>query len=366
MRKIRVKIDGGRGYDILVGFGILPRIGRHIRRVGVRGSVFLITSPAIGRHYLNPLLKGLRAGGCKDIRVNHVPDGEKHKNVAWAEKLLRKLGQFAGSDKDVFVVNLGGGVIGDMGGFVAATYRRGIAYIQVPTTLLAFVDCGIGGKVGVNLDGAKNLVGSFHQPRLVCADLALLDTLAKRELRSALAEVVKYGVIQDHRFFEYVEGNIDKVFSLDRSVIEYIAVKCYTMKADIVRQDEFDRKGIRMRLNFGHTIGHAIESASNYAYRHGEAVSIGMVCANDISVKLGLMEKSVAARIENVLIKIGLPVKAKNHNLDRIMKFLRLDKKSINGKNRFVLATGIGKTRIKENIPERVIRDVIKNRFSFS
>ena len=366
MRKIRVRIGEGRGYDIFIGFGILRGIGRQIKRAGVRGSVFVITSPNIGRFYLKPLLKGLKAGGFTDICVSFVPDGEKNKNVSWHEKLLRKLAHFAGSEKDVFIVNMGGGVIGDLGGYVAATYRRGIAYVQVPTSLLAFVDCGIGGKVGVNLDGAKNLVGAFHQPRLVCADLALLETLPKRELRSALAEVVKCSVIENHSFFESVEGNIDKVFRLDKPVIENLVGRCYSMKANIVRQDEFDRKGIRICLNFGHTIGHAVESASKYAYRHGEAVSIGMVCANDISVRLGLMGKSVGARIENVLIRIGLPVRIKNHNLDKIMQFLRKDKKSVNGRNRFVLATGIGRTKIVQNVPERIIRDVVRSRFSSS
>jgi 3-dehydroquinate synthase len=272
---------------------------------------------------------------------------------------------FSGArEKKVFVVNLGGGVVGDLGGFVAATYNRGINYVQIPTTLLAFVDCGIGGKVGINFNGAKNIIGAFHQPSLVFADLSFLETLSKRELRSGLAEVVKYGVIQSPKLFEFVEKNVDKIFSLDKAVIQEIAVESYSIKADIVARDEFDRKGIRARLNFGHTIGHAVESASRYAYRHGESVSIGMVCANDIAVMRGLLSNGDAARVENLLVKIGLPVRMKNHNLSEILEFFWRDKKFVNGKNKFVLASQIGKTRIVDDVPMRVVERAIRNRFA--
>jgi len=365
VNRIRVRVGGGRDYDILVGFGILNRIGLRIRRLGLKGKVFVITSPSIGRRYLRDLLKGLRRGGYRDIKVGFLPDGEKNKSFSWYQRFLRKAAQFCATDDEkLFVVNLGGGVVGDLGGFVAATYRRGVDYVQVPTTLLAFVDCGIGGKVAVNLDGIKNIAGAFHQPRLVHADLNLLKTLSKREVRSALAEVVKYGVIRSPGFFEFVESHVDKVFSLDKKVMTKIVLTGYRIKADIVGQDELETRGIRTVLNYGHTIGHAVESASRYAYRHGEAVSIGMVCANDIAVELGLLDKSVAARIENLLTRIGLPVRIKNHNLARIMHFFRMDKKFVNGKNKFVLATRIGKTTIREGVPPHLVKKVVRNRFT--
>ena len=364
MNRIKVKIEGGREYDILVGYHILNKIGQHIASLKLGNTVFLITSPSIGKLYLQPLTEGLNKAGLKNIIVHRVPDGEKYKNFLSYKKLLddiTKVGQ--NEEKKIFIINLGGGVVGDLGGYVAATYKRGINYVQIPTTLLAFVDCGIGGKVGINYRTVKNIVGAFHQPRLVFADLSLLKTLSTRELKSGLAEVVKYGVISSPQLFNFTEKNIDKIVKLDKKVIEKIAMDCYTIKADIVSQDEFDTKGIRVKLNFGHTIGHAVETASQYAYRHGEAVSIGMVCANDIAVELGLLEQSNAARVENLLRKIGLPVNIKNHNLKNIMDYLRRDKKFINGKNRFVLATTIGKVKIKEDIPAKIISDVIENRF---
>jgi 3-dehydroquinate synthase len=191
-----------------------------------------------------------------------------------------------------------------------------------------------------------------------------LKTLNKRELRSGLAEVVKYGAICSPDLFEFIEDNIDKIFALDKRTIERIVMDGYTIKADIVHKDEFDNKDLRIILNFGHTIGHAVEFASNFAYRHGEAISIGMVCANDIAVRLGLLDKSLAARIENLLLKIGLPVRIKNHNMPAIMNSFRRDKKFINGKNRFVLITKLGRTMIKESISETIIKDVIKKRFA--
>lgn len=367
MKRIRVKVEGGRGYDILVGFNTLKYIGSYIKSLNFGKSIFIITSPTIGSFYLKPLISSLKHYGFIDIQTNYVPDGEKNKSYKSYEKLISSLIRFNGNDeKKILIINLGGGVVGDLGGFVAATYKRGTKYIQVPTTLLAFVDCGIGGKTGINFKGVKNIVGAFYQPKLVFADLSLLVTLNKREMRSGFAEVIKYGVIHSSDFFEFIEKNVDKVFAIDKKTIEHIAVESYSIKADIVAKDEFDTKGIRARLNYGHTIGHAVESASKYAYKHGEAVSIGMVCVNDLAVKLGLLDKKSSARIENLLIKSGLPVRIKNHNIDKIMDFFRRDKKFINGKNRLILPVKIGKTKIVEDIPEHLIRNVITKRFTNS
>ncbi|MBN2143015.1 MAG: 3-dehydroquinate synthase [Candidatus Aureabacteria bacterium] len=364
LTKINVRIPGGRDYNIYVGYDVLSRTGEYIRASGLKGSIFLITSPTIGGYYLKPLMAGLNNGGFKDIHTHLVPDGERHKSNASLQKALSEIIRFSREgEKKVFIVNMGGGVIGDLGGFVASVYKRGISYVQVPTTLLAFVDCGIGGKTGINYKSIKNCVGAFHQPRLVYADLSLLKTLNKREMRSGLAEVIKYGVIKSPSLFDFIEDHLDRIFSLDKKVMERIAVESYRIKADYVQKDEFDTKGIRAELNYGHTIGHAIESASKYAYRHGEAVSIGMACVNDLAVHLGMLKKNTAARIENLLIRSGLPVKIKNRNLDEIMDFFWRDKKFINGKNRFIVATDIGKIKIVEDIPLSAITNVIKKRF---
>lgn len=364
MKTITVDIAGGSKYDIQIVHDALAGIGQQIRKLDIGNSIFLVTSPRIGKYYLAPLLKGLKAAGFKDVKANKVPDGEKNKNYKSYEKLLKSILEFNKDDnKKIFVVNLGGGVVGDLGGFVAATYKRGVDYVQVPTTLLAFVDCGIGGKVGINFNTTKNIIGAFHQPKLVYADLSLLKTLSKREMRSGLAEVVKYGVIGSPGLFELVENNVEKIFMLNRSVIDEIVSICYTTKADIVSRDERDRKGVRAVLNYGHTIGHAIEAATKYAYRHGEAISIGMACVNDIAVKLGYLDKNIAARIENLLIKVGLPVSIKKCREEDIMSFFWRDKKFVNGKNRLVFATKLGATKIVEDVPVDIIKSVIRSRY---
>jgi 3-dehydroquinate synthase len=367
LKKLKVIVEGGRGYDVLVGHNTIKDIGKFIKPLNIGNSVFIITSPKIGGLYLKSLIAGLRNSDFKNIKTVYVPDGEKNKNIKWYDKVINALAEYdASQNGEVFVINLGGGVIGDLGGFVAATYKRGMGadYIQVPTTLLACVDCGIGGKVGINLNTFKNMQGAFYQPKLVFADLNILKTLNKRELKSGFAEIIKYGVIHSQELFEYIENNINKIFSLDKQAINKIVMESYTIKADLVKKDERDTGGIRIKLNYGHTIGHAVEAASKYAYRHGEAISIGMVCVNDISVRLGLLDKSVAARIENLVIKAGLPNTIGNCSLKDIMHYLKLDKKFVNGENRFVLATKIGKVTIKSNISENVITNVIKNRFT--
>lgn len=365
MRKIPVQSQSGKKYDILIGHNILDQIGSYIKKLNVGNSAFIITSPRIGKLYLSTVKNSLKKTGIKDISSNFIPDGERYKNEKSWKKLIDDIVQFNKTDdKKIFVLNLGGGVIGDLGGFVAATYNRGIRYVQVPTTLLAFVDCGIGGKVGINYSSTKNILGAFHQPALVYADLDLLKTLPLRELKSGLAEVVKYGAIRSPELFEFIEDNLNRIFSLETKAIEKIVNDGYSIKAAIVRKDEFDQKNIRITLNFGHTIGHAVESASKYAYRHGEAISIGMVCANDIAVKLGLLDKSLAARVENLLLKIGLPVKIKNHDINTIMNFFWKDKKFISGRNKFVLLKKLGTTKIIQDVPINVITNVIKNRFT--
>ena len=364
MKNIHVNVDGGRAYDILIGHNILGDIGSTIKPLNPGTSIFLITSPRIGGLYANQLVASLNRAGYTDIRIHKIPDGEKYKDFNSYRKLLDDIIDFNDDEeKKIFVVNLGGGVVGDLGGHLAATYRRGIDYIQVPTTLLAFVDCGIGGKVGHNFNGVKNIVGSFYQPKMVYADLNLLKTLSKREMKSGLAEVVKYGIISQPSLFELIENHLNEIFALDEKIIDKITADSYRIKADIVAKDEYDTKGIRATLNYGHTIGHAIEAASKYAYRHGEAISIGMVCVNDVAVAMGKMDKNMAARIENLLVKIGLPTSIRKCNLSEIMGYFMRDKKFVNGKNRLIFATDFGKTEIVEEVPMDLIKAAIKKHY---
>lgn len=362
--KIKVKVGSGRDYEILIGSGIIDKINDFIKPLKLGDSIFIITNTKVAGLYLKKILSILKRGNYKEIKTGIIGDGEKYKNFDSYKKLTGQLVEYNKKSNKIFIINLGGGVIGDLGGFVAHTFKRGTSYVQIPTTLLSLVDSGVGGKVGIDFNNTKNIVGGFCQPAIVIADIDFLKTLHKREIRSALCEVVKYGVIYSENFFSFLEKNIEKVFSFDKNTLFKIVTQSYKIKADIVMKDEFDTKGIRIQLNYGHTIGHAVEAASKYKYKHGEAVSTGIVCANDLAVKLGLLKKATAERIENLLLKIGLPNRIKNCKLDDIMKHFWSDKKFVTGKNRFVLIKDIGNVVIKEDIPEKLIKEIIKNRFA--
>jgi len=259
------------------------------------------------------------------------------------------------------ILALGGGVINDLAGFVAATYLRGINFIALPTTLLAQVDASIGGKVGVDLSQAKNLVGSFYQPRAVLIDLETLKTLPSREIKNGLSEVVKYGIIKDKSLFEYLEKNLEKIKKLDISSLQRITEKSVRIKAGIVSRDEREEKGEREILNFGHTIGHSIETAGDYKdYRHGEAVSIGMVKATEIAVAMHLCPTKLLLRIEKLLGRIGLPAGMKGANKKKIYQGLFLDKKKERERLRFVLPRRLGDVFVCEKVPLSLIREVLE------
>ncbi len=364
VEKIKVKLGQGKDYDISVGSGIIKDINIIIQPLKLGDSIFIITDSKVAKLYLDKLVSILKKGNYKEIRTGIIPDGEKYKNFDSYKNLLGKLVEYNKKPNKIFIINLGGGVIGDLGGFVAHTFKRGTKYVQIPTTLLAFVDSGIGGKVGIDFNDTKNIVGGFCQPAVVIGDIDFLETLDKKEIQSALAEVVKYGVIHSEKLLNFLGENIEKVFNFDKDVLLKIVTESYKIKADIVRQDEFDTKGIRVSLNYGHTIGHAIEAASKYRYKHGQAVAVGILCANDIAVKLGLLKKEVADKIENIILKIGLPDKITGCNINNIMKHFWSDKKFITGKNRFVFIKDIGRVIIKEDIDEKLIREIIRKRIS--
>lgn len=359
MKKITVNL-GKRSYQIIIGYNIIGRLTDFIERLNLGKDAVVITNTRIKKLAGCKILDRLKKSGF-NVEFEQVPDSEKSKSQAIAFSVIERISHFA-KLKTPFIIALGGGVVGDLAGFIASVYKRGIPYIQIPTTLLAQVDSSIGGKVGIDLSCGKNLVGSFYQPRLVLSDIALLNTLPKNELTSGLAEVIKYGLIKDKVLFEYIEKNYQRISGLDRPSLEYIINKCALIKANIVTQDEKETKGVRTILNFGHTIGHAIEAAGNFkAYNHGQAVGLGMLAAAEISLDLGLLSsKEIISRIKDLLYNVGLPLKIEGLSRERIINAVAFDKKFIRGKNRFVLLRSIGEVVVKENIPQEVISKAVK------
>lgn len=360
MHTIRLNLKK-RSYNIYIGNRIISLLGQYIRKLNLGDAAYVITNALIKNNYGSRLSKSLRDAGL-GVRFKVVPDTEKTKSLGYLSLIMEDLANYDKKRK-IFIIAFGGGVIGDLVGFVASIYKRGTSYVQVPTTLLAQVDSSIGGKTAIDLIQGKNLLGAFYQPRLVLSDLALLKSLDLRQVRSGLAEVIKYGVIKDPQLFAYLEKNYQDIFSLKLSALEYIVWRCSYIKARIVEQDECETKGIRTILNFGHTLGHAIEAAGNYkSYNHGEAVALGMLLACELSKKLGLLTEKVSARIENLIQVIGLPQRIEKISLSDIIDAYYRDKKFIGPKNRFVLLEDIGLTKIVENLPFKLINETLKKR----
>ncbi len=365
-KKLKVELGPDRSYEIIIACQNLKEFGAHLRSLQLGNSIFIITTPVINNLYGEQLTCGLKTAGFapQDILLVEVPAGEQSKSVEQWLKLVEELYQFDQQlERQVVLLNFGGGVVGDLGGYVAASYRRGINYVQLPTTLLANVDSAVGGKVAVDFKEAKNLIGAFYQPRLVWVDLALLKSLDARQIISGLAEVIKYGVICDPELFVFVEEHYKAILALEIWALERIVVSSYAIKAQMVEADEWDNRGVRIKLNLGHTVGHAIEAAAGYAaYTHGEAVAVGMLCAAEIARGLGMLAKAELVRLEKLLVEVGLPVGVKGVSLEQIMDSLLHDKKFVRGRNRFVLPTGIGKVEIREGVSDKLIRQVIAGR----
>ena len=348
-------------HNIIIGSNILNLLGKYIRKLNIGHDAYVITNAFIKNKYGELLNKTLKKSYFT-VRFKIVPDSEKSKSIEVATSIIKDITHYD-KKREIFIVAFGGGVIGDLAGFTASIYKRGVPYIQVPTTLLAQVDSSIGGKTAVDLNQGKNLVGAFYQPRLVFSDVSILRTLDARQIQSALAEVIKYGIIKDAEFFAYLEKNYRDILDLKVSALEFIVIRCSRIKAEIVQQDEREEKGIRTILNFGHTIGHAIEAAARYrGYNHGEAVALGMLVASDISKELNLINSATAQRIENLISAIGLPTKIKKISLTDIIKMHYHDKKFVGSQNKFVLIKGIGKTKVVKNIPLKIIRQVLERK----
>lgn len=363
MKKVKVNL-GKRGYQILIGAGILFKLKGVLRKLKLGKVAIVVTNPTIKRLYGSLIVEAFKGSGLK-LCFEQVPDTEKSKSASECINLIKR---FADLDraKGVFIIAFGGGVIGDLAGFAASVYRRGTPYVQVPTTLLAQVDSSIGGKVAIDLPCGKNLIGSFYQPRLVLSDISFLKTLPSVQIKQALAEIIKYAVIADSRFFQFLEEHLDQILKKKPAKLQHVIEVCSKIKARIVEQDETDKEGKRIILNLGHTTAHALEAACGFRpdYSHGYAVALGMLVACEIARQLELISIKVVGRIEALIRKAGLPTKISGINLDNILRAQTHDKKFSGGKNRFVLPVGIGNVVVKEGIAEKIVAKAIKSRMS--
>ena len=352
----RIGIElGPRSYDIVIGAGLLGAAETFTGLPG-GGHAVVVTNATVGPLFEAPLAAALRARYATVGRIE-LPDGESFKDLDHLEQIFDALLRM-GCDRSTTLFALGGGVIGDMTGFAAACYMRGIDCVQVPTTLLAQVDSSVGGKTGVNHPLGKNMIGAFHQPRLVVADLDTLDTLPQRELVAGLAEVIKYGPIADATFLDWIEQNLDALLGRDKEALAHAVMRSCRIKADVVGRDEREA-GLRAVLNFGHTFGHAIETGAGYGrWLHGEAVGCGMVLAADLSARLGLIEPAYSARIRALVERAGLPVRCPSFGADRYLELMRIDKKSAQGQLRFVVLDGPGRARLQP-VADSLALDVI-------
>lgn len=346
---VRVEL-GERSYDICIGEDWLPRLGELLNFIPKTSLMIMITDENVYRLAGSKVLGILRDAGFK-VELAVIPGGEGCKNLATSAWLYEQM-IAAGLDRKSTVLALGGGIVGDIAGFAAATYMRGIAYIQIPTTLLAQVDSSVGGKTGVNLPQGKNLVGAFYQPGLVFVDVAFIQTLPEREYLTGLAEIIKYGIIWDQDFFNYLEEHLDRIKSRDSECLMHITSRCCSIKAEIVAQDETE-SGLRALLNLGHTFGHAFEALTNYQkFTHGEAVAVGIIYAARLAHHLGIIPVEDLNRITNLIKLYGLPVSFGNLKSQDIVAQMRKDKKNVGGKIQLILPTAIGESKIFDQVSE--------------
>jgi 3-dehydroquinate synthase len=350
---------GARSYPILIGSGLLDDPGTLQRCVAAR-DVLIVTNRTVEPLYLDRVQRGLSG---RRIHTVVLPDGEQYKNLTEMARVFDAL-VAARLNRDGCVVALGGGVVGDMAGFAAACYQRGIDCVQIPTTLLAQVDSSVGGKTGVNHPGGKNLIGAFHQPRAVIADTGTLSTLPPRELRAGLAEVIKCALLGDLDFLEWLERELDALLALEPATLEHAIRRCCETKAGIVADDEREH-GRRALLNLGHTFGHAIETATGYGtWLHGEAVAVGMVIAADMSARLGWLQSGDVGRVRELLARAGLPVDAPKIGAGPARELLGMDKKVQAGRVRLVLLRRLGEAVVTADYPADALTATLNANFA--
>lgn len=358
MKDVYVNL-GKDSYHIIIDKGALNQIGHLLSETISPCKTVIVTDKTVGPLYGNAVSDNLSE--CDfDVKLVSIEPGEDQKTLSRAEELYEVLFGHK-MDRKSLIIAIGGGVVGDLTGFVASTFMRGIPFVQIPTTLLAQVDSSIGGKVAVNHPLGKNMIGSFYQPKAVFIDTDTLGTLPKAEIIAGMAEVIKYGMIKDPDFFEFIEEHLFEIVELDSDVLEKIIYNSCKIKAQVVELDEKE-EGLRAILNYGHTIGHALEALTSYKkYRHGEAVAMGMIYASKIAMKMGLIDNTVLERQESLLTRLGLKLMDNEIKPDDIVKILYQDKKAIGGKSRFVLPTGIGSVTITDKANDEIVLDVLNS-----
>ena len=347
---------GSRSYPIHIGAGLIGSADLYSPYLR-GGAAAIVTNAVVAPFYLAKVRQALEAAGARSTEII-VPDGEQAKSWQGVAQIVDALVD-APLGRDGLVVALGGGVVGDLAGFAAAVYQRGVPFVQVPTSLLAQVDASVGGKTAINHARAKNMIGAFHQPSAVISDLATLDTLPERELRCGIAEVIKHGLALDASFVEWLESNVEKLLKRDRVALAHAVRRSCELKARIVAEDERE-SGARALLNFGHTFGHAIEAGTGYgAWLHGEAIAAGMVMAAELSLLQGFISKREVERVRSLLERAGLPVTGPALAPEKLMGLMALDKKAAKGKTRFVLLEAIGRAALRADVDDAAARQAI-------
>ena len=356
MKKLRIDL-ADRSYDILIGRNLLPHVGEHLVHPKQTRRVLVVTNPVINKLYGAVLSEGLQSAGLK-VEYTEIPEGEAHKTLQDAQTVYDHLieNQY---DRNTLLVALGGGVIGDLTGFIAATFLRGVPYIQIPTTLLSQVDSSVGGKTAVNHPQGKNLIGAFYQPQRVVIDLDSLKSLPSEEFRAGMAEVIKYGIIEDPELFAFLEKNSEKILAQETQCLETIIETSCAIKARVVERDERE-SNYRMVLNFGHTIGHAVEALTHYSqFKHGEAIAIGMIYAARLSCQLGQCSQETVQRIESLVKQYGLPTRLPDFSAEQYIQTMYRDKKAHDKNIRFILVKDMGRVEIVDRVAEADIQKVL-------
>ena len=345
-------------YPILVGWGLLERLGEYVLGLGMAGPVYIFSDDQVFSPHGRRAQVSLERSGI-EAHCFIFPAGERSKSLESAEAMYRWLVDRK-AERGHGVVAVGGGVVGDLAGFVAATFLRGMPLVQVPTSMAAMVDASIGGKVAVNLPQGKNLVGAFYQPRLVLADVSTLSTLGKRELAEGWAEAIKHGLILDGELFDIFEEHAEALMELEADLTTEVIKRSAAIKARVVSEDERETLGRRILLNYGHTIGHALESATNYGqYLHGEAVSVGLMGAAAISERMGMISGDVVARQRRVLERFGLPTAAPNVEPEEVFKAMSMDKKTEAGSIKWVLLEDVGRAVVRRDVPSELVEEAV-------
>ncbi len=345
-------------YPILVGWGLLDGLGERLKGLGIKGPVYIVSDGRVFSPYGRRAQRSLQRSRI-EAHCFIVPAGEQSKSLELTQAIYQWLVERR-AERGHAVIAVGGGVVGDLAGFVAATFLRGMPFVQVPTSMAAMVDASIGGKVAVNLTQGKNLVGAFYQPRMVLADVSALSTLGKRELAEGWAEAIKHGLILDAELFDIFEEHAEDLMALKSDISTEIIRRSMAIKAQVVSEDERETLGRRILLNYGHTIGHALEAATNYGqYLHGEGVSVGMMAAARISQRMGMITEKVVQRQRRVLERFSLPTSAPDVEPQRVFKAMSLDKKTEGGSIKWVLLEGVGKAVVRRDVPAELVEETV-------